>query len=279
MRLTNVELFEQYERFQATHTLTRRQIDGTYWSYIASGQGAETIVILPGALGDAATSFQYIAAFERDYRVLAATYPTFISRVAEVTSGLAGLLRAEGVTRVHMVGGSFSGMLAQAFVREYPMCVDKLILSHTGVPSPARLRSSELYLRVIRRRTLGAVRVFARLMNHTAFRGGTPAHRFWHAYFDRIIATLSREELAMRVRLIIDFDQHCQFSAEDLRDWCGQILIVDSESDRYISRAERLALRRLYPGARVRSLAGTGHSGTLDSAERYIYLYGEFLHA
>jgi pimeloyl-ACP methyl ester carboxylesterase len=272
-----VDLFEEYERFRAGHRVTRRQVDGACWEYIASGQGPETIVMLPGALGDAETSFQYITAFEPHYRVLALTYPPSLSRVVDVTGGIAGLMDAEGIERAHLIGGSFSGMLAQCFVREYPARLTRLILSHTGVPSRARLRSSELYLRVILARSLGAVRLFARLANHAAFLDGTTEHLFWRAYFDRTIASISRAELAMRVRLVVDFDQNYRFAVEDLREWCGQMLIVDSESDRYIAPAERLALRSLYPHARVCSLEGTGHSGTLESAERYIRLYGEFL--
>jgi len=41
-------------------------------------------------------------------------------------------LQAEGISRSHLVGQSYSRMLAQAYLARHPQAVDRLVLSSTG---------------------------------------------------------------------------------------------------------------------------------------------------
>jgi pimeloyl-ACP methyl ester carboxylesterase len=274
-----VDLFRQLEAFRVTHPITIRQVHDHCWQYIASGAGAETVVLLPGGLGTAETSFQYITAFESNYRVLSLSYPATARCVADLVDGIAGLLCAEGVTQAHLIGGSYSGMLAQCFVRRNPAHVRKLILSHSGVPWPPRIRSFELYAKVLSGRSIGAMRAFARLANRAAFHSSTAAQLFWKSYFDRLFNALPSAALSSLFQVMLDFDRNYIFAPNDLSEWAGEILIVDADGDRYISRAERCALRALYPAAQTHRFSGRGHSGPLENAEEYIALYRAFLGA
>lgn len=272
-------MFRQLEDFRVTHSIVNRHVHDHCWEYIIAGAGAETVVLLPGGLGTAETSFQYITALESDYRVLSLTYPATVRCIADLVEGIAGLLCAEEVTRAHLIGGSYSGMLAQCFVRRYPAHVRKLILSHAGVPWPPRIRSFELYAKVLSGRAIGPMRAFARLANRAAFHTSTVEQLFWKSYFDRLFDTLPREAFSSLFQVMLDFDRNYDFAPHDLGEWLGEMLIVDADSDRYISTAERCALRALYPAAQTHRFSGRGHSGPLENAGEYIALYRAFLAA
>ncbi len=58
--------------------------------------------------------------------------------MAALLEGIAAILEAEGVQKVHVVGPSFGGWVAQCFVRRFPEKVATLILSDTGLPRKGR---------------------------------------------------------------------------------------------------------------------------------------------
>src|SRR5215470_8060648 len=125
------------DRFRACYAIQHRAIDGHDWAYFQRGGGARAVLILPGGLAVAETAFRYIQRLEARYRVLAPTYPETIATMAQLVDGLAKLLQAEQIASVSVIGGSYSGLVAQCFVRQQPMLVEKLVLSDTGVPRPA----------------------------------------------------------------------------------------------------------------------------------------------
>src|SRR3954465_10846933 len=111
------------DRFRATRSTKRRVIDGHDWEYIRSSGGAPDVLILPGGLAVAETAFRYIQRFEPRYRVLAPTSPDTITTMAQLVDGLTKLMRAEQIARIHVIGGSYSGLVAQCLVRHAPELV------------------------------------------------------------------------------------------------------------------------------------------------------------
>ncbi len=147
------------DRFRATHAVQHRLIDGHDWEYICCGDGAEAVLVLPGGLAVAETAFRYIQRFEPRYRVLAPTYPDTVATMAQLVDGLANLVRAEGIARVYLIGGSYSGLVAQCLLRHAPELVAKLVLSDTGVPRHSRARLyAATYLPIISHLPLRVVR-------------------------------------------------------------------------------------------------------------------------
>lgn len=272
--------FRQYRQFLATHPFRYVDVAGTRWPYIVGGSGESALVLLPGAPGRAEASFEYVLAFEREYTVISVGYPAEVTTVEACLRGLASITEAEGFGRAHMVGGSYSGLLAQRFVRQYPGKVDRLVLSDTGVPRPGRAGKYRRYVWLLRVLPMPVVRALWRVGAYLYLRDMAPASRpFWRAYFAQVRRSITRRECISRLQAWVDFDSGSRFSPGDLATWPGEVLILEAERDTTFPAWERQALRKLYPTAEVRVFTGGGHASSLDRRDEYIAAIRAFLAA
>jgi len=270
-------LTQQYARFQATHPRTRRRVNGVDWEYIAAGAGADALLLLPGAPGRAEMAFEYILAFERGQRVLAVSYPAAARTMAQLAAGLAAILAAEGIGQAVVLGGSYSGWVAQALVRRQPGCVAALILSDTGVAQPARARPTHRLLRLLPLLPLPILRALLWAGTFAYVREITFERAFWRRTFHAFIRTLTRADCMGRLRCLLDFDLHYRCNPGDGARWPGRVLILESDADPLVSATERAALRACYPQAQVHTFAGSGHAGSLAHRAEYIAAIAAFL--
>jgi pimeloyl-ACP methyl ester carboxylesterase len=232
----------------------------TEWRYRAGGSGAQTVLVLTGALGLAEFSFQQIHLLAPHFRILAPDYPP-IDSLADTVDGLIALLDVERVQHAHVVGGSFGGMLAQALVRRAPNRVSSMVLSHTGAADGRRRRGAGIIGLLpgpLLRAMLGA------RLGKTL----TAADPFWRRYFQEAIARLSKADIMSRIRI------QAQFSAsvhrpEDLAGWPGRVLIVEADDDPLIRQAQGERLRALYPRSDTYRFQGTGHAAAILEPEAY----------
>lgn len=265
-------------RFRATHPVKRLMLAGASWEYIASGRGAETILILPGLLGVGEMGFQHILALEETYRVLAPSYPFSLTRVTPLLDGLALLLKAEGVRRAHVFGGAYGGMLAQRFVRRYPDRVATLILSHTGGPRPERAKANRRCLAMLRHLPIGLIRSLLRLAVRRSLQGLPERSRLWEAHASDIIERLTKADVISRYEIAVDFDANSVFTPDDLKDWPGRILILEGD-DVSAEIASRQALKAFHPQAHVQTMRGAGHVASLVRPDDHMALVRRFLNA
>ena len=269
------DLYAQLAAVRAAYPRQHVAIGGQTWPYLEAGQGGEVVLLLPGAMGAADTSFQYTLAFQDRYRVLSLDYPGDIVDLAALIEGLDGALDALGVTRAHVVGGSYSGLVGQFLAAEHPHRVASLLLSNTGAPDPAyaaRWRlAANLSSPLSDRLAHAAMRATIRLF----LPGNSPPQRFWRDYFAAAIPRLTKQ--AMLARLSLTADMHAAGRELSHRPYRGPVLIVDAGADALVPTRQRTALRALYPHARCAALADKGHVGSLDDAPAYIAVYAEFL--
>lgn len=275
--MTVDDLAGQYQRFCASHPCTFLVSNSSRWEYILCGQGRQAMLLLPGALGTAETSFEYILAFESSYRVVSVSYPSSIRSVEPLVQGVIDILDAQQIDRAHVIAGSYSGFIAQCLVRQFPTRVQSLVLSDVGVPRPERVPRTKAMLLAASIKPWSAMKAMLRFANRIALPKQTPEHIFWRGYFDAAIESITPDDLTARLAVTMDFDSCCTFTPSDLDHWEGRILVVDSEGDQFFPAAERAAVRNLYPGARVHTFLGGGHSGTLDQAAEHIAVYRDFL--
>lgn len=258
-----------YAAFCATHPTRRALIAGHCWHYIDAGAGAPPLVMLPGGFGEAATSWRYILALAPLRRVIALHYPPGIATIAGLCDGLALLLDRLGVARAHLLGGSASGFVAQAFARRHPARVASLILAQSGAPRPARAVLSRALAAIVARLPTAAAFAALRLASAWFLRGSAPERRFWRSHFDMVVAAQTREALVSRFLLAADFDGGYKLHPADPDAWHGPVAILESASDGLVGAGERAALRALYPQARVYTLSG-GHHDSVFHPEAQI---------
>lgn len=277
------ELSKQLSAFRATHSAKICHVDSANsageidWEYFSSGYGNETLLLLPGVHGRGETAFQHILRFEQGYRVISPSYPTGATTIAQLIAGLVSILEAEHIKTVYIVGGSYSGMLAQCFVRSHPELVRIVVLDHTSPPGLYQARLHKLYRIVLASLPLSWLHRLFTLGNQLATRGITSGQDFWRGYFDNIIASMTRADYLSRIQVCIDFYQNYKFSRDDLRSWPGKILIIESDNDAYVSRRQRAALKALYPQARVYTFHRTGHAAWANQFATFFSVIAQFL--
>ena len=270
-----MSLRRSVDEFLAGHPRRAVPVAGTWWECVSGGSGKEVALVLPGGLGLPELALGQILDLERDYRVLSPAYPP-AARMDDLVDGIAALLRAEGVSNAHVIGASFGGQVAQCLVRRHPSLVRSLVLSHTGVPTPARARRLRRALRFLDVLPSWAVRWLLRRRLRAVFAGvagSDPRRRL----MDGLLQRVHKIHVAGLYACGIDFDENHAFAPGDLAGWGGRVLVLGSDDDPIYPAEERRRLESLYPGARVHTFHGTGHISSLLEPEEYRARIGAFL--
>lgn len=270
---------EQRERlavFRQSHPPQRVTLDGISWEFIACGTGAHTILWLVGGLRVADAAYRSIPLLEDGFRIIAPTYPP-LPTLNALCDGLAALLDSQGVERAHILSGSFGGIVAQAFIRRHPARAGRVVLSTTtaldaqaaeryrqqaamiaAAPPELALESSKAYF----------VQMIAPPDDERAF---------WTAYVDELFSErLGKDDLLSTIACMLDFAENLPLSPDDLADWPGRLLIIESEDDATFDADARARLKALYPAARVHTFAAGGHSPATTQRETFFALVREF---
>lgn len=263
------DLHTELWRFRASH----RYSSHNGWHYLASGHGTEALLLLPGLPGLGEMAFQHITRFEQGYRVIAPSYPSSATTVAQILDGLLAILSVEGVERVHVLGASYSGMVAQCLACYHPEKVQKVILDHTSLASRRRAWEYRFIHALLVPLPLSWLRAWLHLLNHAYPTQSSEQELFWRAYFDEAIASFTKEDYLSRVEVAIDFHQNYN----DLRSWQGTTLVIEADNDTFVSPGERSELKARYPQARVYTFHQTGHTAWASQFETFFSVIARFL--
>lgn len=260
------QLREHLAAFRAKYPREQIGLGGTAWSYRIGGEGAETLLILPGGdrIGDIA--FRLFQEFAHDYRCLYPAYPP-LSTMGALVEGLSAMLDRLAIAQVLIFAPSFGGDVGQCFVRAYPDRVRKLILQNTGVPDEPPGRAATRVKPLVTLLPLGVVRflIGKRLGRVLAAR---PEERsFWRVMLREEVASLTRADVVSTFEETIDYRLHYHFSSTDLAAWPGKVLILQSDDDPTTKPAMRAALRALYPQAQVHTFHRAGHTPSLSQPD------------
>ena len=271
------DLASQLSLFRATHTPQQLTVAGIEWTYLAGGSGNHCLLLLPGVHGRGEIAFQHMLRFEQRYRVIAPDYPAEATTVALLLEGLIEIIREQQIKVCSIVGGSFSGMVAQCLLRRSPQHVNRLILDHTGPPSKRMVMRHRVYHTILATLPALCIHALFRAGNRLSLPGLTAWETFWRAYFDDFLVTLSKADYVSRARVALDFHQRYRFGRADLHDWPGRLLIIEADNDTSLPQRERAALKALYPRARVYTFHGTGHGAWASEFATFHAIMAQFL--
>jgi pimeloyl-ACP methyl ester carboxylesterase len=272
------------DAFHAAAPVRRLQYVGVEWHYRADGDGRQGLLLLPGAVGDGDAYFTLAPLLRSTHRLLAIAYPSVDSLTA-LLDGLRYILDREGIDSTDIVGGSFGGLIAQAFLRRFPQRTRRVVLSATGPAKPERAASNEKWARVMARLPLGVTQALLRTIVRVSLKPVTEDRAFWREFYFRAIALLSRAELVARYRLSADVDRHGPPSPAGLQEWTGLsratssglMLILEGDADKIAHSAARDNLKSLYPAARVQTFRGAGHAISAERRDEWAGAIAEFL--
>jgi pimeloyl-ACP methyl ester carboxylesterase len=258
------------------------KIKGVEWRYVTGGRGRQTVLLLHGAVGGAETMRWVASAFEDEYRTITPTVAD-VSTLEEVCDAASAILDREHVGRAVVFGGSFGGLVAQAFFKRRRAQVQDLVLLSTGAPSPAVGARAARMTRLMRLLPFPLMRGLMRLEisrhldapvpEEHAARVAEFRQRLDH-YFDH---TLTKRTLLSRVALSVDFNRNERYAPDDSEGWPGRVLIIESDDDPMVSAGERRRLRETYRRALVCTFTGAGHMIPLLRLEELVGVVKAFL--
>jgi pimeloyl-ACP methyl ester carboxylesterase len=257
-------------------------IKGVEWHYVTGGRGEQTVLLFHGAVGGAETMRGLANAFEDEYRTVTPTVAD-VSTLDEACDAVSAILDREHVGRAVVFGGSFGGLVAQAFFKRRRAQVQDLVLLSTGAPSPAVGARTAWTTRLMRLLPFPLMRGLMRLEISRHLDAPVPAEhapriaefrqRLEH-YFSH---TLTKKTLLSRVALSVDFNRNESYSPADAADWPGRVLIIESDDDPLIPPEERRRLRDTYPRALVCTFTGAGHMIPVLRLEELVGVVKAFL--
>lgn len=276
---------EKLRIFRSTHQYKHITVDGITCKYISCGQGNENLLLLTGGTGFSEDFFMHIMVLENEYQIICPSYPP-VATMQQLADGIMKILEAKNIHKVNVLGVSFGGILAQVIVHKYPGKVNKMILSHTTTTSPPvdraimleRGKRVEKFLKIFPFLPIWLFRfMYKRQITKLADTIEFEEKEFWKAYLNEMIFYITKEKQVSLYKCMFDFGQNYTFSRDDLVNWSGKILILESDNDPTFNPFEQDAVKELYPQAHVHTFKSSGHLTMIVKREEFISVVRSFL--
>ena len=260
-RHPSVSAAEALDAFRAAAPIRRLSQASVEWQYRVAGSGPQGLLLLPGAVGDGDAYFTLAPLLSTTHTLIAIAYPPVVSLTA-LLDGLRYILDRQRLDSSDIVGGSFGGMIAQAFLRRFPQRTRRVVLSATGPAKAERAASNERFARIMARLPFGLTRMLLREIVRVSLTAVTADRAFWRGFYFHAIAVLSREEFAARYALSADVDRHGPSSPAACRSGLARrrrsVLILKGDADKIARVEARDSLRALFPNARGADVSRRG---------------------
>jgi pimeloyl-ACP methyl ester carboxylesterase len=271
---------EQLVCFRKNHPHKHLTVSGLEWDYIVGGKGPEALVVCVGGTRTSDPAFRLIMALEGEYRIIAPTYPD-ANRMDQLVEGINAILEVEEIRQAHIWGTSLGGMVVQCFLRRYPERVKSMIAGDTFVPNQALADHERKEANLLRFIPLRPLIPWVRSrMNKVITTEITEENEraFWQAFINEWLTTEYNQEWIINSReIIIDYGRNYSFQPTDLAAWAGEILIIDSDTDRTVGEKNLAELKVMYPQAQIYTFHNAGHVPVITREKEYISLIRGFL--
>ena len=247
--------------------------------HVEAGRG-EAVVFLHGVGGDSASWVPQIDAFSADFRAIAWDMPGYggspaLERMTfpALADSLLELLDRLELDRVHLVGHSMGGMVAQEFAASRPERVRTLVLSAT---SPAFGRpDGGFQKRFVEARIAplddgSTMADLADEMVETML--GPSADADGAAIARRSMAAVPEATYRAAISCLVTFDRR-----DALAGYAMPVLVLAGETDTNAPAPMMEKMAGRIPSAEYVCMAETGHLGNLENPAAFDEAVGSFL--
>jgi pimeloyl-ACP methyl ester carboxylesterase len=190
---------------------------------------------------------------------------------------LCGLLDELGITRVHLLGYSMGGAIAQELVRQFPERVSSLILCATMCGGPRAIYAKPSIVSVMRDlEGLSPEEAARRIWKVTYSRGYLERHpEIAEAQMQREIALPTPLHAAdLQFQAFAEFD-----GSKALSNIRCPTLVLTGDLDELISPRNSRMMTKLIPGATLTIIPGCGHRVMWEASDECASSISEFIAA
>lgn len=198
-----------------------------------------------------------------------------------------GLMDYLHVKKVHLIGRSLGGMIAQHFALNYPECVDKLVLITTnpGMPDEQGVKMlKESYVEGLKRLKEDPVKEFwqkARVLYYKEFRKQMESnpkkkfHGIWSVedlIRESTIDPPTPQDIENRAHSIAKHN-----TLERLSEIKNKTLLLAASHDRLTPKSSMIEMHKRIPNSTLKIIEKTGHFMTLSRAPEINKIIIDFL--
>lgn len=266
------EVKKYFEVFWRKHPYKIREFRDEKWEYIISGKKDNPpVILLHGGFVDAGMWAYQIQELEKDFLILAPTFPSDPRSFLLYCDIIDSLMQENGIETATICGLSYGGFLSQYFAKYYPNRISKLILSHTFKPNKKfakYLRLKSFMIRIIPN-SIYKKKYHKRVKELD--RTDWMAYRKY--YFSNIFSTYSKNEFAK------GYDALSKSIIEDLLEqdlWKGPTVILSNKDDTDVNKYQK-DLIDTYPQAKLYEFEKGGHHTVLTYPVEYTKVLRKYL--
>lgn len=269
------QLKKEYDHFVTSQKAKVFLTDAGNIEYLISGKGEETILMFHGLAGNAYSLYRFILELQNDYKIVAPSIPAFNNLSAnQVCESIELLLEHEVLVPTIVIGGSFGGLLAQAYWFRNPSTTKRVVLFDTSPPDRAmgirNRKASQIlhYLPWWLVKPLFKIRLL-RLFKVTKKHSEEERDLllFGRQQLDERFKNVTKELLMSHGNIAFDIMINCR--VPDLANWFGRLLIMYSNDDPATKETSGL-FNTSYPFAKIVTFIGAGHLGSLLYFDKYV---------
>jgi pimeloyl-ACP methyl ester carboxylesterase len=259
----NVGTVSSLTTFRQSHPAHTLELRGIKWSYLALGEGPETILFLHGMTGAYDIWWQQMEALQDEYRVIAVTYPA-VNTLEEMEQAVMAILEAEGVEQFYVVGSSLGGYFAQYLVTRHPNEILGMVFANTFPPNDIIAENNK---------TIGALlpylpewlvmKVLSGSMRESVYPASDYSELVLAFGLEQTYGRMSKAQVAGRFHCVVE-----PFEAPDMAVLGIPVMVIEADNDPLVEAALREQLRETYPTAEVVTLSN-GHFPYLSMPAEY----------
>jgi pimeloyl-ACP methyl ester carboxylesterase len=261
------------------------RVNGINIAYCVRGEGPPLVLVMGYRLNSEAWPTSFIAQLARQFTVITldnrgtgrSDKPVEGYALANMARDISELLDELGLARVHMLGYSMGGAIAQEFVRQFPDRIKGLILCATMAGGPSATYAEPSVVRVMR-----------------DIDGLTPeeaARRIWSVtYAPTYLAKhlkLADEQMQREIALPtplhaadLQFQAFAEFDGSQMLSAIRKpTLILTGDLDRLISHRNSRKMAGVIPDARLVVIPGGGHRVLWEATDECVSHIAGFLDA
>ncbi len=251
---------------------------------VLGAENKDTILFLTGGSGIYEPFFEYMDYFSTQYKVIGLDYPS-CETMAELTDIITSIIKAEAHDKIHIIGQSMGGMVAQVLMYKYPNLLNKVIMAHTATTSlelkdsnNESVQKKEKDINLINKFPQFLIRKITKSKIKKVIEKNNIANaEFWSDLFLENIGRRTKSELISPLYLMADFVKSYCFSKASFENISENVLIIDSKSDESFSDTEKAAVCSLFPNSKTVHFEDKPHLGLIAYPDEYISIIESFI--